>query len=205
MSKPDGQPGAGEPNQGQDAAGGSGDDQNQSAASGGDGGGDAGSESLTLEQAQAALAAARREAAGYRHRLRDTEKERDDLKTEAQSEHEKAVADAVKAREVELAKEHRGELLALKIEARAGAKLADPADAARFVDPAQFADVDDAGLPKAIDDALEALMKEKPYLAAKAATPTPGGGLRRGSPGTRSAPAAKSGDPDDWLRRAAKR
>jgi len=60
-----------------------------------------------------------------------------------------------------------------EVRAAAAGKLADPADAYRFLDLSQF-EVDDDGNVDAdeVSDAIEDLIKSKPYLAAQGGTPT---------------------------------
>lgn len=71
-----------------------------------------------------------------------------------------------------------------EVKAAAGGKLADPADAVRFLDLSTF-DVDDDGNVDAeqVADAIADLLKTKPYLAAATATRWQGsadGGARNG-------------------------
>lgn len=64
-------------------------------------------------------------------------------------------------------------LVKAEVKAAAAGKLADPADAHRFLDLSQF-EVDDDGNVDAdeVSDAIEDLLKSKPYLAAQGGTPT---------------------------------
>lgn len=58
-----------------------------------------------------------------------------------------------------------------EVRAAAASKLADPADALRFIDLDQFEVADDGSVDAdAITDAIEGLIKEKPYLAAQGGT-----------------------------------
>src|SRR5690606_8288970 len=88
-----------------------------------------------------------------------------------------------KARE-EADKRYNERILSAEIKAAASGKLADPADAKRYLDLSVFevnaeGDVDGAAVAAAID----ALIAEKPYLAAQGArfTGTPDGGTRNES------------------------
>jgi hypothetical protein len=60
-----------------------------------------------------------------------------------------------------------------EVRAAAAGKLADPADAYKFLDLSQF-EVDDDGNVDAdeVSDAIDDLIKSKPYLAAQGGTPT---------------------------------
>jgi hypothetical protein len=181
-----------------------------------DGGGDRGGrdrdrdddrDDMPPEQLKAALRETRREAASYRRKLRDTERERDELRGKTQTEQERAIADAVKAREEELTAEHRKTLIGLHVKAHAAAKFEDPADALRFVDVSEFDDLDEDKLDRAIERALDEVLESKPYLAKDG----DGGGERdRGrkrvpSPGPRGEGGGRrEGETDDWLRRRAR-
>ncbi|MFD3498790.1 hypothetical protein [Streptomyces sp. NPDC058678] len=65
-------------------------------------------------------------------------------------------------------------IIRAEVKAAAAGKLADPADAYRFLDLAQF-EVDDDGNVDAdeIGDAIADLIQSKPYLAAQSGTPKP--------------------------------
>ncbi|PSK47969.1 hypothetical protein B0E38_06446 [Streptomyces sp. 111WW2] len=65
-------------------------------------------------------------------------------------------------------------LVKAEVKAAAAGKLADPADAHRFLDLAQF-EVDDDGNVDAdeVSDAIEDLLKSKPYLAAQGGSTKP--------------------------------
>lgn len=93
-------------------------------------------------------------------------------------------------------------ILKAEVRAVAASKLADPADALRFLDLTEFevgenGDVDSAAVTAAIDD----LIKNKPYLAAQGGQRFQGsadGGARNGPPGKsmkdQIAEAEKAGD-----------
>lgn len=60
-------------------------------------------------------------------------------------------------------------ILAAEVKAAAAGKLADPSDAARYLDLAEFEVGDDGSVDAdAITEAISDLIKKKPYLAAKA-------------------------------------
>lgn len=86
-------------------------------------------------------------------------------------------------------------ILALEIKAAAAGKLADPADAHKFIDLTNFEVNDDGSVDSTeIAAALDDLLKSKPYLAAKGGSPRPGsadGGVRQ---------AGKEGKPPQLTR-----
>lgn len=140
---------------------------------------------------------ANKEAAKYRTRLREAEKALETAKTQGATELETAVATAKAEARLEALTEANERIVEAEVLAAAARKLADPADAARLLDLSQF-QVDDKGSVdrKAISEAVEALLKDKPYLA----------GSRDPDFGARP-PAGKdaSGDMDAWLRTAARK
>lgn len=131
----------------------------------GDGLGDGGREAIRRERA------ARREAEKAR---RAAEEELAAIRAQAQQSQEeqaaKAEADRVR-REAEaaaLAKANE-RILAAEIRAAAAGKLADPADALRFLSLDDFDVADDGSVDQgAIADAISALVTSKKYLAATA-------------------------------------
>lgn len=148
-----------------------------------------------------------REAANYRRRLRDTEKERDDLKRSQQSDAEKAVEDARKEEREKVQAEYRTKLIASDVRAAAAGMLEDPADAARYLDLEELAELSDAERPAAITKALEELVETKPYLGVDGQQN--GDRDARPTPGARSTPApgdrGRATDPDAWIRKGAGR
>lgn len=95
-----------------------------------------------------------------------------EIEEASKSEQEKAVtaakAEADKAARAEVTERYQRRIVTAEVKAAAGGKLADPADAVRLLDLAQFDldendEVDGKAVAKAIDD----LLKAKPYLAAK--------------------------------------
>ena len=108
--------------------------------------------------------------------------ERDRLKAAAEGKEAEWDADK-KARE---AADHRFSEKYLKAEVKAAAtgKLADPSDAMRYLDMTKFEVSEDGDVDAdAITSAIDALIKEKPYLAAQGArfTGTPDAGTRNGT------------------------
>jgi len=82
-------------------------------------------------------------------------------------------ADSVKQRQVEEAALAKANQRILKAEIRAAAagKLADPADALRYLDLSDFEVGPDGEVDaSAMNEAIEALVKSKPYLAAQGGT-----------------------------------
>jgi hypothetical protein len=131
-----------------------------------------------------ALAAEKDKRRAESAKRRELEAELAALKASASADTEKADLDAIKAqaiREANAAAAQR--ILRSEIKAAAAGKLADPADAYKFLDLADFevnenGDVDTAE----IADAITGLLTSKPYL--KAAQSGPGsadGGVRKGS------------------------
>ena len=102
----------------------------------------------------------------------------DDLKTKAaefdklaeqnRTEAEKAIAAARAEGKSEAQKAANDRLLKADVRALAAGKLADPADAVRLLDLSQFTVGEDGETDeKAIAAAIDQLVKDKPYLAAK--------------------------------------
>ena len=131
-----------------------------------------------------ALAAEKDKRRAESAKRRELEAQLAALKASASADSEKADLDAIKAqaiREANAAAAQR--ILRSEIKAAAAGKLADPADAYKFLDLADFevnenGDVDTAE----IADAITGLLTSKPYL--KAAQSGPGsadGGVRKGS------------------------
>ena len=150
----------------------------------------AGGTSMTLEEAQAALAAARREAAANRTRLTALEKAQLDAETAQLSELDrtkrerdaaKAEAEAIRAEARERANRYEVQLAASRL------GLVDPDAAVKLLDWEALEYTDD-GTPRDVDRALAKLLKDKPYLAATHAGAAPGAApmnpaTGRGNPG----------------------
>ena len=109
---------------------------------------------------------------GVKRALDQSRKEReklqrqlDDLRKQSMSEAEKAVAEAkAEGRKAALA-EVSSRLLTAEVRALAADRMADPADAVHLLDLEGLVDDDGHIDSKAIVDRLEALLKDKPYLA----------------------------------------
>ncbi len=131
-----------------------------------------------------ALAAEKDKRRAESAKRRELEAELASLKAAASADTEKADLEAIKAQAVREANAAAAQrILRSEIKAAAAGKLADPADAYKFLDLADFevnenGDVDTAE----IADAITGLLTSKPYL--KAAQSGPGsadGGVRKGS------------------------
>ena len=137
----------------------------------------------------AGLAALERE----RQARRDAEAEVARLRSEHETEQQRAIREAVEAAEKRVAGEYdtrlRDSAVEAAVTAAAATRLSDPADAILAgIDPAAvYADgkVDKAKIEKALD----ALVKAKPYLAAKGTPPS-------GDTGPKGTPAPASGPTD---------
>jgi hypothetical protein len=150
------------------------------------------------------------EAGDYRRRLRDVERERDELKRAGLDDQERAVAEA-EARGRQAAEEAYGRrTLEAEIRAAAAGKLQDPADAIRYLDVAALLELDDEReRERELGKAIDKLVDDKPYLAGTNGDgPTPTRGVPRSSQGARSrAGGGTSADQDGnaWMRKAAGR
>jgi hypothetical protein len=124
---------------------------------------------------------------------REASKLRDATATDA----EKAVAAAKEAGRAEALKEMAGRLVETEVRAAAAGKLADPADAVRLLDLAEFLGDDGTIDRDAITSAIGDLVESKPYLAAD----SKGGsnGHHKAPQGTRPG-AAPEADGDAFLR-----
>lgn len=117
-----------------------------------------------------------REAEKEAKRAKDLETElqqfRDRDKTEQERAIEKARKEAGDAAGQAATAKANARILRAEIKAAAGGKLADPADAVRLLDLDDFEVNDDGDVDdKAIAAAIDALLADKPYLAAKGGRP----------------------------------
>ena len=144
--------------------------------------GDAGKKALDAERAE------RRKA---EKRAKELDAELAKLREASMSEQEKAVEAARREAREEALRSVNQRLIAAEVRAAAGGRLADPEDAVRFLDLDQFPVSDDGEIDrKAIADALDGLVKQKPYLAAGATRPA-----GDADQGARGAAMALNGDP----------
>lgn len=101
------------------------------------------------------------------------------LQAASMSEQEKAVAEARAEGKAEAASSIQLERVRDKIEAKAGGKLADPEDAAALLgDLTRFVQDDGTIDAHAIGEAVDNLVKTKPYLSAQPGTGSGEGGPR---------------------------
>jgi hypothetical protein len=151
--------------------------------------GDAGKRALVEERS--ARASAEKTA-------RALQKELEALRAGAMSEQEKAIEKArAEARSETLSAANR-RILAAEVKAAAASRLADPADAVRFLDLEQFHVDEDGNVDqKSIARALKELLEAKPYLAAGASKPS---GSADGGPRGATPPQSPSEVMNQWLR-----
>jgi hypothetical protein len=150
--------------------------------------GDAGKQALDRERS--ARKSAERTA-------RAAKAELDRLRAEGASEAEKVIAKAKADGAAEASTKANAKILRAEVRAAATGKLADPADAARFLDLSEF-EVSDEGEvdAKALAKAIDALLKEKSYLGKGETRRTTGsadGGARGGN-------GSNGPDMNAWLR-----
>jgi hypothetical protein len=157
----------------------------------GDGLGDKGREALAKErsarrEADKARKAAERELAALKAQQAHGQQQDD-----AQKQADQARRDA----EAEANKRANARILRAEIRAAAAGKLADPADALAHLDLSEFEVADDGSVDgEQITEAISALLKRKPYLAAKAQGFQGGDGNgpgRNGSTGPKQVTAAE--------------
>ncbi len=128
--------------------------------------GDAGKRALDAERA--AATEARRETAAAKAEL-------DELRKKHMTDHEKAIEDARAEGAKSVTSKINERILLSEVRVAAAGKLADPADAVRLLDLSKFTVTDDGTVDtKAIQSAIDELVKSKPYLAG--AKPTGGSG-----------------------------
>lgn len=145
------------------------------------------------EAALVAERAARRKA---EKDAKTTKAELERLRTASQSEQEKAIAAAKAQGATEALSKANARVLAAEVRAAAAGKLADPADASRFLDLSEFEVGDDGEVDaKAIAKAIDQLVKEKPYLGTNGAKRSTGSG-DGGARGNGKTPP----DMNAWLR-----
>lgn len=141
--------------------------------------------------AQSQIAALRREAAGYRTRLRESEAEAQRLTEANASELDRVREEARAEARAEALAEANARVVRAEVVAAAAGRLRDPADALQFLDLSSFAVNDDGEVDReALAAAVGELVKTKPYLTS---TRDPDFGARE--------PAKKTGKTmDDLLR-----
>lgn len=121
---------------------------------------------LDAEALAKEVKALRKEAAGWRNKLRQAEEEAEARKRAEMTELERVKADLEAERKARQEADDRRQALALRtqvVTAAARMNFADPEDALRMLDQSAL-EVDDAGNIDGLDAALNALAKAKPYL-----------------------------------------
>lgn len=155
--------------------------------------GDSGKRALTEERT------ARRNA---EKAAKASKAELDKLRAEGQSEAEKAIAKAKAEGSAETLAKANARVLKAEVRAAAAGKMNDPADAVHFLDLSDFEVGDDGEVDaKAIAKAIDALLKDKPYLGKGDGA---GGGSRRSTGsadgGARGGGGKPAADMNAWLR-----
>ena len=135
----------------------------------------------------------RHENISLRRQLDEAAAQIEESRKAQMDEHERALEDAVARGRSEAEAEYAPKLRIYKVTARAAGVLNDPDDAARMLDLSE-SDPDDN---EAVDQALAALIKAKPYLAVRRSSR-----IDQGPQGTLP-DNQESGD--EWLRRVAGR
>lgn len=147
------------------------------------------------------VAALKAALANERKRFEKAERELAELRKSQMSESEKALAEArAEGRKAALG-EVTERLLAAEVRAAAAAKMADPGDAVHLLDLDGLADDDGSVDSKAVAARIDALLKDKPYLAKPAAG---GGGSGRPPQGARDG-GSDAASADEYLRGLVKR
>lgn len=124
------------------------------------------------DKGKKALDAMKAERNQYKQQLRELRKEVEALKAPKPKEGEEPNADAIRAEAEKAATEKaNARIVRAEIRAAAAGKLADPTDAALFIDASKF-EVDENGEvdEEEIADAIADLLTRKPHLAAGTAT-----------------------------------
>lgn len=126
-----------------------------------------------------------------------TKAELDRIRAEGQTETEKAIAKAKAEGSAEALTKANERVLRAEVKAAAAGKLADPGDAARFLDLSEFTVGDDGDVDsKALGQAIDRLLKERPYLGNGNGGKRATGGADGGARGNGKAPV----DMNSWLR-----
>lgn len=170
-----------------DGTGDSGDDDQD-----GDDLGDAGKKALKAERdARRAETKARKAAEAKLAALEAKDGKKDGDATQAAADQARRDAEAA------VNAKANARILAAEVRAAAAGKLADPSDAARYLDLSEFEVGDDGSVDAdAISEAISDLIKKKPYLAAKATgfQGTGDGGARTGGSGPKQLTRAQLKD-----------
>jgi hypothetical protein len=124
-------------------------------------------------------------------RAETAEKALEELQAKAMTDTEKLIEAAKKEATEEVDARYQVLLKTERLRARSAGKVNDPDDAIRLLDLDSLSLDDEAGM----DQAIESLIKQKPYLAAKYTVPT----IDQGPQGKDPQPKE---DANSWLRRA---
>lgn len=155
----------------------------------GEGEGDDGGDEQDPAKLAAALKRATKDADRNRRLRGQAEAKLAELQQSQQTDAEKALSDARAEGKAEADKAANARIVRAEVKAAAAKRLADPADAVRFLDLDEFEVGDDGEVDgDAIAAALDALLEAKPYLGVNAPTPKPppgdgDGGARGGGGG----------------------
>jgi hypothetical protein len=107
------------------------------------------------------------------------QKQLDTASDASDSDQEKAIKDAAKSARSEAATAYGARILESEILAAAGGKLVTPADAVGLLDLTEFdADADPEELRASIGDAIDQLLKDRPYLRAEKVSGSADGGAK---------------------------
>jgi hypothetical protein len=175
-------------------------------------GGEHGNELTGLTpEAQAAVREARKEASGYRRRLRETEQRLQSLEQERESETDKAVREAEqRGREAALA-EAQTKLLRAEVKAAAAARrFRDAADVMHLASDGELlGEADDERRDKLLADELDRIAEAKPYLLDSGGDNgeqrEQRGLVSQGARSGKQPSGSGTSDPDAWLRRKRRR
>lgn len=123
-----------------------------------------------------------KENAAAAKRARELEAELNQYREASQSETERAISAARREAEKETAARYTRQLATAEVRAAAGGKLQDPNDAVRLIDLDDHIGQDGSVNTDSLRDAIDQLIKEKPYLGIQKARPASfDGGQRAGS------------------------
>lgn len=146
---------------------------------------------------QRALVAERNRAKEAEKRAKAAERALEDERRKGMSDQDKVLDEARRDERTKVTQAYADRIVKAEVRAAAGGKLADPEDAVRLLDLAQFELGEDLALDSAkVTRAVEDLLKSKPYLAAVAKstkTAAPGRPVEQLRPGgAPDAPPAKT-------------
>lgn len=145
----------------------------------GDDGADEGDESDLGDAGKRALDAERTSRKAADKRARKAEKDLATALAATQTDAEKATATAVDEAKKEVATGYRNRILEAEVLAAAGGRLHNPADAVAFLDLSDLdPDTDPTELRATITGAIDAMLKERPYLRSPKTSGDADGGAK---------------------------